>query len=595
MMPHTAPAEAFRRAAQAAALGLAYFVTAALTVRFTRFEGGVAFIWAASGLLLGTLVLVDRRRWPELIAVCGVAGVIVTCLFGLGPRAAVPLTAVNLTEAVLGAWLLRRFCPACTDLKSVGEIGVLIVTAGIAVPGACAFFGAAVAAGVAGVAYWPNWLAWYTGHALGTVAIAPLVMLVLRGEVAGWVMQARPSQRWEAAVLLTLLAATTAYVFTQTRLPLLFLPFLPMMIAVFRLGRLGATASLILIGVIGSVLTTRELGPVALIQGGSGLRAQFLQFYLATAVLMVLPAASDLKRRKRTVEELEEQAVLHRLILDRTGDVVIKLALDGRIRFASPTSTRVLGMTPEVLVGTMPHALIHPDDLDRVIAVQRQAVQEPDRTFTVDYRVVIDGREIGWFESHSGATLDDQDVPSGVVIITRDVTERKSAEISLSNAAYTDPLTGVANRRAFDAALAARLGTDVAAQPGVLAMFDLDHFKSVNDTHGHAAGDQVLRAFAAVLRGGVREGDMVARLGGEEFAAIIKGDLDAARLVCERVRTRLAALDVPMDNGATIRVTVSAGIAALPPRGSAAGVLAAADAALYRAKADGRNRLATAP
>ena len=555
----------------------------------------MAFIWAAGGLLLGALVSVDRRRWPELIAACAVASVAATWFFGLGPYAAAPLTIVNMTEAALGAWLLKRFCPSCGDLKSIGEIGKLIVAIGIAAPVACAFLGAAVAAVIADVPYWSNWFAWYTGHALGTVAVAPLVMLMLRGEMAGRVRQATPAQRGEALLLLAVLAVVTATVFAQTRLPLLFLPFLPMMVAVFRLGRLGAAASLILIGLIGSVLTVNGLGPVSLIHGGNGLRAQLFQLYLATAVLMVLPAAGELKRRKRTLEELEEQSVLYRLILDRTGDVIMTLAIDGRIRFVSPSSTRVLGLEPDALVGTMPHAIIHPDDIERVVGVHRDVLTEPERTFTVEYRVVVHGRELGWFETHARAMLDEESRPGGAVVIVRDVTHRKSAEVRLSTAALTDPLTGIANRRAFDEALAARLGAVAVGRPAVLAMFDLNYFKAVNDTHGHAAGDQVLRAFAAVLRGGVREGDLVARLGGEEFAAIIAGDLDAARLVCERVRARVAALEVLTGTGDIVRVTVSAGIAPLPPRGSSEAVLAAADAALYRAKAAGRNRLSIAP
>lgn len=573
---------------------MAYFVVASVTVRFTRFEGGVAFIWAASGLLLGALMSADRRRWPELIAACAVAGTAATFFFGLGPRAAVPLTMVNMAEATLGAWMLRRFCPGCADLKSIGEIGTLIAAAGVVVPAGCALLGAAVATVVADVAYWPNWVAWYTGHALGTVAVAPLVILTLRGDVTNWAREASVAQRFEAVLLFSMLAIVTGAVFAQTRLPLLFLPFLPMMVAVFRLGRLGATASLILIGVVGSALTVRGLGPVSLIHGGSGLRAQFLQLYLATAVLMVLPAAGDLKRRKRNVEELQEQAALHRLIMDRTGDVIMTLELMGCIRFVSPSSARVLGLLPEALIGTTPHAIIHADDIRRVVAVHRQVLEEPDRTFTFDYRVVVKGCEIGWFESHARATLDDSGRASGAVIIVRNVTHRKRVEARLSDAALIDPLTEIANRRAFDQVLAARESTSVAAVPAAVAMFDLDHFKSVNDTYGHAAGDHVLRTFAEVLRSGVRQHDMVARLGGEEFAAIIEGDLDAARLVCERVRARLADLDVPLDAETTVRVTVSAGIAPLPPQGSATAALALADAALYRAKSAGRNCLSAA-
>ncbi|NJR80069.1 diguanylate cyclase [Sphingomonas corticis] len=581
------------RALVACALAVAYFAVAALTVRHTRFEGGVAFIWAAGSLLFGALVVADRRRWPELVAACALASFAATWKYGLGPAAAGPLALVNVLESALAAWTMRRICPDCGDLKSLAEIGAFLAAAGLVAPGATAFAGAAVASMAVGVPYWPNWQAWYAGHALGSMAFAPLVMLVLRGDFAGWVRSAAARLRLEAAVILLVLAAVTAAVFAQTRLPLLFLPFLPMMVAVFRMGRIGATMSLLILAALGIAFTVRGLGPVALVQGGDGLRAQFLQFYLAVAVLMALPAAGELKQRKRTIQRLEERSALHRLILDRTGDVILTLELDGSIRFVSASARQVFGVDPDAVVGGVAGDVLHPDDVARVEAAYRETLTHPERTFTFEYRVVIGGREIGWFETHSRATLDAQGRVSGAVCVIRDVSHRKEAERRWALVAMTDPLTGLPNRRALDEALADRLSAGD-ARPATLALFDLDRFKSVNDRHGHAVGDEVLRAFADVLRAGVRDRDLVARIGGEEFAALIDGaDLDAARGVCERVRARLADLEIAA-GASRLRVTVSAGMAPLPPRGSASEVMASADAALYRAKAEGRNRLAFA-
>ena len=576
------------------ALGCAYFAAAAFSVRFTRFEGGVAFIWCAGALLLGALVVSEKQRWIELIAACTVASFAATWLFGLGHAAAAPLSAVNMTEAFIGAWLLRRFCPACDDLKSAGEIGILLLTGGIIAPGITAFVGAGIAALVANVPYWPNWTAWYAGHALGTVILGPLVLLTMNGEVLGWVREASSRQRIEAVVQIAFLAVVTAGVFAQTSLPLLFLPFLPMMILVFRFGRLGAAASSIVLSAVGTVYTVRGYGPIALIQNGSGFKALFFQLYLATGVLMVLPAAGDLKRRKRDMQELEEQSVLHRLILDRTSDVIMTLELDGRIRFASPAAERVLGISPAHLVGSMPQTLIHPDDVERVAGVHREVLATPNQTFTVEYRVVVGNHELGWFETNAGATLDGDGVPSGAVVVIRNVTHRKEAEQLLAAAAMLDPLTGIANRRAFEVALARRLAKHATPGPAALALFDLDYFKAVNDSYGHAAGDQVLCRFAEILRGGVRSSDLVARLGGEEFVALVEGDIESAQAVCDRVRSGLAAEQIVIDENNTVRVTVSAGVAALSHQNSISRVLAAADAALYRAKAEGRNRLVLA-
>lgn len=581
------------RALRALALATAYFAVAALTVRHTRFEGGVAFIWAAGSLLLGTLVVSDARRWPELLLGSATASFAATWAFGLGPLAAAPLAVVNVAESLIAATMLRRLCPRCADLKSLSEICAFVAAAGLVAPALTAFAGAAVALAVAGAPYWSNWLAWYAGHALGAVAFAPLAVLVLRGDFAGWLRDAGARQRLEASAILLLLTAVTVAVFAQTRLPLLFLPFLPMMVAVFRMGRIGATLSLLILAAIGIGCTIRGLGPVALVDGSDGLRAQFLQFYMATAVLMALPAAGDLKQRKRTIQELEEQAALHRLILDGTGDVILTLELDGSIRFASPSVRSVVGVDPAAVVGAVPRSAIHPDDVERAEAAFRDAISNPDRTFAAEFRVVIGGRLVGWFEVHSRATLDAGGRASGAVCVLRDVSRRKEEERRLSLAAMTDPLTGLCNRRAFDAALAERLAGG-GGRLGALALFDLDHFKAVNDRHGHAAGDAVLRAFADVLRAGVRESDLVARLGGEEFVVLIDGaDIDAARRVCERMRVRLAETEIPVPGG-VVSVTVSAGIAPLLPACSTEEVLSATDEALYRAKAEGRNRLALA-
>ncbi|MGN7160531.1 diguanylate cyclase [Sphingomonas sp. SAFR-052] len=574
-------------------LAVTYFVTASLTVSVTRFGGGVAFLWAAGGFLLGALVATDRRHWPTVISCCGVASFMATSLFGLGLQAALPLAMINMVEATLGAWLLRRVSPSFGGLASSSEIALLIAVAGVALPVLTAFPGAAVATVIADVAFWPNWLAWSSGHALGAVTIAPFVLLLRRGEIGSWVRQAGRAQCFETATLLVILAGVSFAVFYQTRFPLLFLPFLPMMTLVFRIGRLGAVASLILIAAVGGVLTLRGLGPIALMEGSAGFRAQFFQLYLASATLMVLPAAGALKSRKSTLEALQEQAVLHRLIFDRSGDVIMTLERQGRIRFVSSSSTALLGLSPEMLIGRMPHEIIHSEDIDRVVAVHRDVILDPDRTFTVDYRVAIDGREIGWFESHARAMLDETGVANGAVVVIRDVSERKAVELRLSDAAMTDPLTGVANRRAFDAALTSRFEASIVG-PAAVVIFDLDHFKAVNDRFGHAAGDRVLSDFANVLRATVRSEDLVARLGGEEFAAVIRGDIDAARTVCERVRKNVEEMQSAIGEGLSVRVTVSAGIAPIAPFGSAASALAAADAALYRAKAEGRNRLLTA-
>lgn len=159
----------------------------------------------------------------------------------------------------------------------------------------------------------------------------------------------------------------------------------------------------------------------------------------------------------------------------------------------------------------------------------------------------------------------------------------------LRRAAFTDPLTGLPNRRAFFEKLAAQAAS---GETACLAMIDIDHFKQVNDRLGHAAGDTVLCHFADLARTSFRADDMVGRVGGEEFAVILRGvTVEQACQVCQRLVDRLAGGDIATKVG-PVRVTISTGVAAIGADGDAA--MAAADAALYEAKRGGRSRLSSA-
>jgi diguanylate cyclase (GGDEF)-like protein len=163
------------------------------------------------------------------------------------------------------------------------------------------------------------------------------------------------------------------------------------------------------------------------------------------------------------------------------------------------------------------------------------------------------------------------------------------------HAAWTDPLTGLFNRRAFLDHARALCDTQAAKSlPVTLLMFDLDHFKSINDRFGHATGDEVLRVFAQVLRRSMRANDLVGRLGGEEFAAILPGDKAIAEMVGERIRSGFevaGATVVGFEIGGT--VSIGAGISHAPVRDIDA-LINCADGALYEAKRTGRNRIRTA-
>jgi diguanylate cyclase (GGDEF)-like protein len=160
-------------------------------------------------------------------------------------------------------------------------------------------------------------------------------------------------------------------------------------------------------------------------------------------------------------------------------------------------------------------------------------------------------------------------------------------------AATTDPLTSVLNRRGFFDTAAVLLSRSLRRRASVSVLaFDLDRFKSINDDYGHAMGDAVLQLFAKVLQQTLRASDVIGRLGGEEFIALLPATLAEATIAAERVRTALAAQYI-VQAGREITATVSIGVACGPPSTAIDVLIARADAALYHAKTSGRNRVET--
>jgi diguanylate cyclase (GGDEF)-like protein len=187
--------------------------------------------------------------------------------------------------------------------------------------------------------------------------------------------------------------------------------------------------------------------------------------------------------------------------------------------------------------------------------------------------------------------------PLGAVVSHQNITERRLLEERLKHLASTDPLTGLTNRRRFMEVSAAAFARAIASgRRASLILFDLDHFKQVNDTQGHGGGDNALEAVAEVCRRLVRDSDLVARIGGEEFAVLLpRSDSEGAALLAERLRREIENV-APSGEKGPFRVSASFGVAGvLPTDAKLEDAMSRADAALYEAKRSGRNRVRVHP
>lgn len=573
-------------------LGLAYFVLASMTIALTRYDGGVAFLWIASSLLIADLMTRARRLWIASILPCAVASVLATGLFGLGWGLALPFVAITMTEGFVAAWIFRRHGQPLRPLGSLSWLVRFVISVGVIAP--------LVGATLASATLWttgrppgPVFLNYFAGHALGNITFTPLAVLFARGHIRKTLKDVRRRDATESFLLLLAVSTTSTFVFWQTRLPLLFLPILPIIFVTFRAGRGGAAAAIVLLALIGGGATMAGWGPIQLIASSPGAQLQFFQFYLAATVLTVLPVAADLQNRAKLHRDLRLSEERYRLMAEHSTDILLHLETDGRIRYVSPSIRQLGGHDPDALIGRSSAILVAPEHLERVRDAHRATAAAGGQTRTFDYLAVTADGTKRWFETHGRAILDDDGEIDGVICVVRDISVRKATELRLAEDAMTDPLTGLPNRRAFRAAIERRPLDAGDRRTDCVALLDLDHFKVINDSFGHHAGDEVLRGFAGVARRMVRERDLVARVGGEEFAIFFPDtSIEQAMLICDRLRVEMARSSFQAGSS-TVRVTVSGGVGQIGAEGLDH-ALKTADTALYRAKRNGRDQFALA-
>jgi diguanylate cyclase (GGDEF)-like protein len=263
-------------------------------------------------------------------------------------------------------------------------------------------------------------------------------------------------------------------------------------------------------------------------------------------------------------------------------DPIVVIDGKGQVVDANRAAEHVLGLRP---YGDVPVPLG---------TLWARSRQEPVTSSRIRLETVGEGGPVERSFEVTVTSLDRRGAPGRSALVLRDVTPLLEAHAKLKDLANTDELTGLANRRHFMESLQREIERARRYNSALsLVLLDLDHFKRVNDTHGHAAGDDVLRETASILREVCRDVDEAARIGGEELALLLpETNAAGARVMAERVRRRIEQTALASPAGAAYEVTASFGVASLdeeidtPDR-----LLQASDAALYRAKEAGRNRV----
>ncbi|MGA0023177.1 MAG: diguanylate cyclase [Burkholderiales bacterium] len=317
---------------------------------------------------------------------------------------------------------------------------------------------------------------------------------------------------------------------------------------------------------------------------------------LGPSITRELREAEQRRRQRETERRLHESQELFRAIVENVGDLVAVLDTNGKRVYNNP-SYRPLFREKDIREGSSSFREIHPDDRERIRDVFRRTV-ETGIGECAEFRFMLKDGSIRYMESDGRPICDADGKVTRVVVVSRDITEQKQLEADLREMAATDILTGLPNRRHY----LAQLGQEIARvdrsgeHSASVLMIDVDHFKRINDTHGHSAGDHALRHLSRQMQQALRRVDTLGRLGGEEFAVILPGaDGIAAENFAERLRKKIATSPALYEDH-TIPLSISIGVTELKPSDTNADdVLMRADRALYRAKSGGRNRVAVEP
>jgi diguanylate cyclase (GGDEF)-like protein/PAS domain S-box-containing protein len=568
-----------------ALVGGGYYVAASLSLQAASLVGKqVTPIWPPTGIAVVAMLVFGRKMWPAI----ALGAFLVNAPIGPSIFTAAGIAVGNTIAPLVCTTLLQKSgfraeLDRLRDALAIVTFGALSMTISAAWGTATLLLWGSIPLSE----FWPTWSVWWTGDAMGVFIVAPF-LLSLRS--AG----PRSALSWgrglEAGLLFGGLAVVAYFGFATSWQPrYLVFPFLAW--AAWRFRQRGAAPAALLASAVAVWTTVNGIGPLA--QESLLDRMVALQVFNATVAFASIVLAALVSERMRAEEELRRSEERVSGMLISATSAILVVAEDGRIQLANPQAENIFGYLHDELISLSVEALV-PESFRISHAHHRGEYLKDPRARPMGLGMDLAARRKDGTEFPAEIGLSSFATPEGrlVTYIISDITQRKRAEDALAHRALHDPLTDLCNRTLFMDKLRQALARSQRHGNLVAVLFlDLDHFKVVNDSLGHDAGDTVLVRMAARLRAALRPEDTASRFGGDEFVILLE-DIDGQRQAIDIAGRLSRAVAEPIElEAGEIVVTTSVGIAMA--RGTAESpeaVVRDADAAVFRAKERGRAR-----
>jgi diguanylate cyclase (GGDEF)-like protein/PAS domain S-box-containing protein len=564
-------------------LAVVYFLTAKFGLSLALSVKQVTLVWPPIGIALAVLLLYDLGLWPAVLIGAFAANVTaneaILIAFGI---------AIGDTLAVFAAAFIFKKINLSLRLEKLSDVLYLIIGGAVLAPIVSAsigvmflFFGKDITTHH----LISTWLIWWMGDMMGILIVTPLILIwSQRTNLGIFVLR-----RKEAAALFVMLLTCVGLLFLHrwdSLPPLSYLIFPFIIWSGMRFTQIGATSANFITASAAIWSTIKGLGPFS-VSSSYELNLIYFFVYLFVFATTSLILAAIISERNIIEVGLSDSEQRFKALIENSSDGVVLLDAQATIVYSTSTITKLLGYSISEFVGRNGFEFMHQEDTPKVQQVFLKLLQSaPGHIETTEYRYKHKDGTYRWIEAVGNNLLDEPNV-SAIVVNYRDIHEHKMFEEKIQHQLHHDSLTELPNRQYFSGQIS-ELIKKYKSKPFAVFVIDLDRFKNINDSLGHVLGDKVLHMAAQRLNTIAQKS--CARLGGDEFTILLENvsnEEEAAKLSQEIIE----AFKMPFEvDGNEIYVTVSIGISLYPEDGKdVLALLKNADAALYRAKEQGRN------